>query len=267
MPIVNGQYVYDTLPQSKSNTLTSQVFGSGHSMNGKDWSDATTFAANYLMKQQEQAYNLQLWNLNNEYNSPAAQMSRFLDAGLNPNLIYGQQNQAQSPASASAFNFRSQGTQAKKTQNAISMINQFGQIVKQAKDIYDYATYGAPERQKSLFAMDQAYRIADRQETALQLQNWWNEWLQGRLELPSDAPAVRKYQLQADLLDSQIRRMEAMIKMIPDQQARIQALKALDDYRLQILKGQNDAILNIHTGNELADSFLKAFLYFGMSAL
>lgn len=36
--------------------------------------------------------NLQQWNLENEYNSPAAQMQRFADAGLNPNLIYGQNN-------------------------------------------------------------------------------------------------------------------------------------------------------------------------------
>lgn len=34
------------------------------------------------------------WNRNNEYNSPAAQMARYRDAGLNPNLIYGQSNQA-----------------------------------------------------------------------------------------------------------------------------------------------------------------------------
>jgi len=40
-------------------------------------------------------YNLQRrdalsdWQMQNEYNSPAAQMKRFIDAGLNPNLIYG----------------------------------------------------------------------------------------------------------------------------------------------------------------------------------
>lgn len=33
--------------------------------------------------------NLDLWNLNNEYNTPKAQMQRYKDAGLNPNLIYG----------------------------------------------------------------------------------------------------------------------------------------------------------------------------------
>lgn len=32
-----------------------------------------------------------MWNATNEYNDPAAQMARFEKAGLNPNLIYGQQ--------------------------------------------------------------------------------------------------------------------------------------------------------------------------------
>lgn len=34
--------------------------------------------------------NLEMWNLANQYNSPKAQMQRYSDAGLNPNLIYGQ---------------------------------------------------------------------------------------------------------------------------------------------------------------------------------
>lgn len=36
------------------------------------------------------------WNRVNAYNSPAEQMSRFKAAGLNPNLIYGQSNEAPS---------------------------------------------------------------------------------------------------------------------------------------------------------------------------
>lgn len=34
-------------------------------------------------------YNIDMWQRNNEYNSPAAQMQRLSDAGLNPNLAYG----------------------------------------------------------------------------------------------------------------------------------------------------------------------------------
>jgi len=40
------------------------------------------------MKLQDE-YNRQLWDYQNAYNTPQAQMQRFKDAGLNPNLIYG----------------------------------------------------------------------------------------------------------------------------------------------------------------------------------
>lgn len=42
--------------------------------------------------QKQHAINLQDWNMMNQYNSPLAQMRRYEKAGLNPNLIYGQQN-------------------------------------------------------------------------------------------------------------------------------------------------------------------------------
>lgn len=40
---------------------------------------------------QRQDY-LENWRMQNEYNTPRAQMQRFKEAGLNPNLIYGQGN-------------------------------------------------------------------------------------------------------------------------------------------------------------------------------
>lgn len=42
------------------------------------------------MSDMEFARNVQFWHMQNEYNSPKAQMQRFADAGLNPHLIYGQ---------------------------------------------------------------------------------------------------------------------------------------------------------------------------------
>lgn len=41
---------------------------------------------------QETANNIALWNMQNAYNTPKAQMLRFKEAGLNSNLIYGQTN-------------------------------------------------------------------------------------------------------------------------------------------------------------------------------
>ena len=40
----------------------------------------------------------EMWNANNAYNHPAAVMQRYRDAGLNPNLIYGQMPQASQAA-------------------------------------------------------------------------------------------------------------------------------------------------------------------------
>lgn len=39
---------------------------------------------------------LQYWNMQNQYNSPQAQMKRLQEAGLNPNLVYGNGADAQS---------------------------------------------------------------------------------------------------------------------------------------------------------------------------
>ncbi len=44
-----------------------------------------------LAKTQNQ-WNIEQWNRENTYNSPSAQMARFRDAGLNPDLMYGQEN-------------------------------------------------------------------------------------------------------------------------------------------------------------------------------
>lgn len=64
--------------------------------------DATN-RANLVLAEYQNQWNLDQWNRENEYNSPAEQMKRYQEAGLNPNLIYGQQNlSAGSPQAANA---------------------------------------------------------------------------------------------------------------------------------------------------------------------
>lgn len=66
---------------------------------------ATTANNKKQRKYQDEVYsktrkdNLSDWDAQNFYNSPAEQMSRFKDAGLNPNLIYGQGNSGSSGGS------------------------------------------------------------------------------------------------------------------------------------------------------------------------
>jgi hypothetical protein len=48
--------------------------------------------ANIALAREQMAWSEAMWNKQNEYNLPSAQMERFKQAGLNPNLIYGQGN-------------------------------------------------------------------------------------------------------------------------------------------------------------------------------
>lgn len=50
--------------------------------------------------------NLKLWNLNNAYNTPQAQMQRYRDAGLNPHLIYGNGSASSGNSSAPAQGYQ-----------------------------------------------------------------------------------------------------------------------------------------------------------------
>lgn len=58
---------------------------------GNVWSAMETNAANERMQQRQNEWNASMWAKNNEYNSPKEQMKRLRDAGLNIDLMYGQQ--------------------------------------------------------------------------------------------------------------------------------------------------------------------------------
>lgn len=248
MPIVNGTYVPDTLGSARN--AQQQVFGS---YTHKDMNDYSSAAYNYLMKQQEQAYNLQLWQLQNEYNSPAAQMKRFQDAGLNPNLIYGQSNESPAPASASAFQFRPQNLQQRRYANAMETIGQIMNTVRAARETYDYMKYG-----RETSAWERNFVMQRSQGQALE--NYWNQYLLGMSPEGSPisgSPRARMYQYQTDTQQQRYLQLVALCGSIQDQQKRYRALKALDDYRLQILQGQYGALMNINTGSAGVDSFLR----------
>lgn len=268
MPIINGSYVPDTLGDAKD--VQKQVFGS---YTKKDMNDYSTAAYNYLMKQQEQAFNLELWKLQNEYNTPAAQMQRYQDAGLNPNLIYGQQNVASAPASASAASFRPGGTMAKGMQTALNAIGQVMNTVKTARDTYDYWKYGASTSAAEKEAAWFRRGILASQGEAQGMETEWLRFMMGKTpeEMQSFYEGTPRYDLwktQKDVKSAQIDQIRQIINASVTGEARTNALKALDDYRLQIIKGQNDAVLNIHTGlGESFDGFLKAMVYLAMSKL
>lgn len=68
------------------NGISNALFG--------DMNTKRQIRANKELARYQNDLNIQNWNMQNEYNLPKNQMQRFADAGLNPNLIYGQSNTA-----------------------------------------------------------------------------------------------------------------------------------------------------------------------------
>lgn len=70
----------------------------------KPFSDLKSDASDWINGRKAIEYqndlNRENWALQNAYNTPSAQMARYKEAGLNPNLIYGQSNTAGAIASA-----------------------------------------------------------------------------------------------------------------------------------------------------------------------
>lgn len=73
-------------------TLGAAALGSGMSGGFGLLGSYLTYKYNQKLAAQQNEYNLNMWNLQNEYNSPQAQMKRFEEAGLNPALMYSQGN-------------------------------------------------------------------------------------------------------------------------------------------------------------------------------
>jgi hypothetical protein len=66
-----------------------QLIGQGVNALSQGNMNKKTRAWNEMMYERQKSDNLKLWEMQNQYNAPTAQMQRLNEAGLNPNLVYG----------------------------------------------------------------------------------------------------------------------------------------------------------------------------------
>lgn len=89
---------------SAGSKLIDSIFGSDPNKQNKELMQMQN-QFNALEAQKNRDFQLQMFNKTNEYNSPKAQMQRLMEAGLNPDLMYGSNGQsfaAQSPSGSQA---------------------------------------------------------------------------------------------------------------------------------------------------------------------
>lgn len=85
----------NTQPTSSNNYGSGALWGAlgniGSSVLGY-FGQKQTNKTNKQIAADARQHEVDMWNMQNAYNNPSAQMKRLLDAGLNPNLVYGSGN-------------------------------------------------------------------------------------------------------------------------------------------------------------------------------
>lgn len=226
-------------------------------------------AADWQAMYYQNAYNTALLNYQNEYNSPLQQMLRYQEAGLNPFLV-GQDpgNMSGAPGGAvpRGSNMRPM-SEADTASIIFGGINGVNQVLNSAKTIYDYLTFGRPLQELNLQQGNITLKTLQEKLVSATAEADWNMyWNYGPGMGPNSpyvqgSPRAVYMENSTQRLAAQIDQLEGLVNVLyPSQADANSASAALNDYKKQILEGQNDAILNINTGNATADSILKTLL-------
>lgn len=166
----------------------------------------------------QNSWNIDQWNRENAYNSPSSQMVRYKQAGLNPDLIYGQQNlSAASPEMTAG-----EGSQPTDVSNLANK-RTIGDMVSQA------ASTRLTNAQAKL-----AESQADKTDAETTGQNINNEWLpqllKGQTEI--NEADVKQSLADAGLKGKQIEVAVEQIKVM--QQSVKESQKKIEDLQSQM---------------------------------
>lgn len=224
----------------------------------------------------QNAYNTAMTNYMNEYNSPLQQMLRYQEAGLNPNLAAQDPgNMGSAPSGAAPRGSADRGPRSiEMFQQGLQTIQTMQQAVRAATDIYDYFNYGEPTHMANYaiarYNADSAKSLADIKAAEADWAKYWNYRPGAFVDENGDpiltdvtgSPRAKYMQESTSLKSAQIAQLDAMVQILyPSQAAQAQATAALKQYQKAILSGQNDAILQIHTGDDTADAIFKMLAY------
>ncbi len=236
--------------------LVASLFGSGMQsggsiatsvINGLFQNHANKSNQRFALEQQrrQNAFNLEMWNRQNAYNSPIAQMQRLRQAGLNPNLAYGQLG------SGEAGSLESAGANA--TVQAPEFENPFA---------------NAPQNVQSAIAAKQQAEIHEKQMYGLDLQNRHQELMNTSQDIDNQ---IKKYDLddygefvqnrkeQREVLLSNMKKtgqqMDKTLQLMDDQHAINLVNKGLLDEQLDFeRRSKDDKLKAIQLQNKLTEA-------------
>ncbi|WGL31392.1 DNA pilot protein [Dipodfec virus UOA04_Rod_1017] len=221
-------------------TGISSALGAGASALGAGIQNKKSYKYTKKLQDQQNQWNLDMWNRQNEYNSPVAQRARLESAGLNPDLMYGQSsstgNSTQAP-SASDASFKASAPSFENMRNiyADSINNSLHRA--QVDDIF--ATRDLKVQQA---ATERSRQSLNRSNELLNIANRAGRLLDNKYLARTIESRVAKNTLENTLLESQRSLTDANIRSV-DSQIEVNKMKLLEIGQ-NVLTGQTIAALN-----------------------
>ncbi len=202
---------------------------------------------NEINYQQQTADAKAMWDLQNLYNHPANQMKRLKEAGLNPNLVYGQ-------SAAGAAGNASEPNRPTKEAFKLSPIDTLGMYQEWRKN---EANIELADSQKALNSVkvlteESLKKINDLRAIGMQFQNDRNE----RLKEYTDELIIKeleKLTSEAGIADLQEKRLEYL------QELRKMGISESDPYWIRMMVGENttDSAARLKKNLQEFGEFLK----------
>lgn len=211
----------------------------------------------------QNAYNMQMQNFMNEYNSPLQQMLRYQEAGINPNLAASDSgNMASAPAAAAPKGSADRGPTRTDIANlSLQGITSVQQSLRTAQTIYDYINYGEQYSKLRNYGLEQ--ENAAKQAEA----DWQMYWNYGEDFGPNSvyvqgSPHAVYMANSTQRIAAQIGQLEYLTKQLyPEQKQALAAQTALRQLQKEVEEGKKGAILQLDTGNATADSIIKMICF------
>ena len=210
-------------------------------------------------------HDIDMWNKQNEYNTPSAQMERLQAAGLNPNLVYGNGGATNTANNAPTYNAGSAPDVSSARAAAASLANQgfntaLNLQLQQAQAANLNADTNLKNKTSELSGVQKEIALLDKElrsgtlsdEIQYKLEKWKQDLILGRNQIKLGDQQVTLNQKQMERLDAETENIKQNTKLSKAQaeEIGIQILFLPEVLRSQINLNSANAFNAIQAGNE-----------------
>ena len=216
------------------------------------------------LNQEAFQHDVDMWNRQNEYNTPSAQMERLQAAGLNPNLVYGNGGATNTASGAPSMNAGHAPDVANARQAAASMANQGFQTalnlqLQQAQTRNIDADTTLKNQTSELTGVERQIKLFDKElkaktlphEMQYKVEKWKQDLLLGRNQIKIGEQQITLNQKEMEKLDAETGYIMANTKLSKAQaeQVSINLLYLPQMLESQIKANNANAYNAIQSGN------------------